>query len=182
MDGDDRSDAELVRAYKSGDRAAFDAIVLRFQDRIYRLCCVWLSDAQHAADASQEVFVRAHRGLRGFRFRAEPFTWLYRTARLVCNEFNRRRSFAPLDREPASGAPMPEDYLSRIESAFRVRQLVATLPDRQREVVMLRVFEELSVRDTARAMGCREGTVKALLYKAVRSLRRAVEEGGSHDA
>ena len=81
MDGDDRSDAELVRAYKSGERGAFDAIVLRFQDRVYRLCCVWLHDPQFAADASQEVFVRAWRGLREFRFRAAPFTWLYRTAR-----------------------------------------------------------------------------------------------------
>ena len=180
MDGDDRSDAELVRAYKSGDYAAFDAIVLRFQDRIFRLCSVWLRDPQHAPDASQEVFVRALRGLRRFRFRAEPFTWLYRTARLVCNEFNRRRQFDGLDEEPASQTPTPDEELARLQSATRVRELVATLPGRQQEVVMLRLFEDLPVRETARAMGCREGTVKALLYKARQALQR-LEEGATSD-
>ena len=71
----EKSDVELVTEFKSGSAAAFDAIVERFQDRIYRLACVWLYDPQHAEDAAQEVFLRAHKGLRLCRFRAAPFTW-----------------------------------------------------------------------------------------------------------
>lgn len=174
QDMDDKSDAELVRLFKSGDPFAFGAIVKRFQDRVYRLACVWLYDDQFANDAAQEVFIRGYKGLRSFRFRAAPFTWLYRTTRNVCNEFNRRRRFEPIQPvdEPKDTAATPAQQVADKQSSRRVRQLVAALPPRQQEVVMLRIFEDLSVRETAQSMGCREGTVKALLHKATQNLQR----------
>ena len=174
----DKSDVELIREFKSGNAAAFDAIVERFQDRVYRLACVWLCDPQHAQDAAQEVFLRAHRGLRKFRFRAAPFTWLYRTTRFVCNEFNRKRKAESLDDEPVDTGSDPGRHVSDYDSAVRIRQLVSELPERQREVVLLRIFEDLSVADTAKVMGCREGTVKALLHKATRRLKLDIENAG----
>lgn len=174
MTVDEHSDNELVRQFKSGDSRAFDAIVERFQDRIYRLSCVWLYDAQNAADATQEVFVRSYTGLRRFRFRSEPFTWLYRTTRNVCSEFNRVRRAEALEQEPADTSNRPERDVAAYERARQVRQLVARLPARQQEVVMLRIFEDLSVGETARLMRCREGTVKALLHKATNNLKRVM--------
>jgi len=174
----EKSDVELVREFKAGSAGAFDAIVRRFQDRIYRLACVWLYDPQHADDATQEVFLRAHKGLRRFQFRAAPFTWLYRTTRYVCNEFNRRRKTEPLDEEPIDSSDSPDRQITQFDAAVRVRALVAGLPARQREVVVCRIFEELSVRETASAMGCREGTVKALLHKATKRLRIDIESTG----
>ena len=174
----DKSDVDLVTDFKSGNAAAFDAIVERFQDRIYRLACVWLYDAQHAEDATQEVFMRAHKGLKRFRFRAAPFTWLYRTTRYVCNEFNRRRKTESLNEEPADHSDEPGRHVAEHDTAARVRRLVDGLPERQREVVLLRIFEDLSVKETAKAMGCREGTVKALLHKATRRLRLDIETTG----
>jgi len=182
MSQDEKSDVELVRQFKSGDTAAFDAIVVRFQDRVYRLASVWLYDQQLAADAAQEVFVRSFKGLRSFRFRSEPFTWLYRTTRNVCNEFNRVRRTEALDNEPLDTTSLPERVVADFESARRVRKLVSTLPERQQEVVMLRIFEDCSVRETARAMGCREGTVKALLHKATNNLKLRIGlPGGVND-
>lgn len=175
MKWDERSDADLVRLFKSGDEAAFDAIVRRFQDRVYRLACVWLYDEQQALDVAQEVFVRGFTGLRSFRFRAAPFTWLYRTTRNVCREYNRVRRSDRLEHEPGDPGRGVEGQAADVECARRVRALVAGLPPRQREVVMLRIFEDLSVRETARAMGCREGTVKALLHKAIRKLKLTVD-------
>jgi len=171
------SDVELVQRFRAGDPEAFDAIVRRHQDTLYRLASVWLCNPQYAEDAVQDVFLRAWRGLRRFGFRAAPFTWLYRTARHVCSEYNRRRTGEALDGEPADPAAGPERSAGDLEAARRVRRLVAVLPGRQREVVMLRIFEELSVADTAKAMGCRQGTVKALLHKAVRRLRKDGTEG-----
>jgi RNA polymerase sigma-70 factor (ECF subfamily) len=172
------SDVELVREFKAGSASAFDAIVRRFQDRVYRLACVWLYDPQHADDATQEVFLRAHKGLRRFHFRAAPFTWLYRTTRYVCNEFNRRRKTEPLDDEPIDSGAGPDRQVTQFDTAARVRALVAGLPERQREVVVCRIFEDLSVAETASAMGCREGTVKALLHKATKRLRIDIESAG----
>ncbi|MDJ0711335.1 MAG: RNA polymerase sigma factor [Woeseiaceae bacterium] len=170
-DANDASDVELVREFKAGNDAAFDQIVLRFQDRVYRLASVWLYDRQNAADASQEVFLRAYKGLRRFRFRALPFSWLYRCTRNVCSEFNRQRRSDSLDDEPADDSNRPHQVHEANDAARRVRELVRVLPQRQREVVILRVFEDLSVAETAAAMGCREGTVKALLHKATQRLK-----------
>ena len=74
---DDSSDVELVRLFKSGNPHAYDAIVRRFQDRVFRLACVWLYDDQSAADATQEVFVRGYKGLRTFRFRSAYKSYNY---------------------------------------------------------------------------------------------------------
>lgn len=182
MNWESRSDDELVRLFKSGNREAFDAIVLRFQDRIFRLASLWLYDSQQAADASQEVFVRSFKGLRSFRFRATPFTWLYRTTRFVCNEFNRKGHPEPLEDEPVATDGSTEQQVADSQVFGQLRALVACLPERQREVVVLRLFEELSVRETAAAMGCREGTVKALLHKATARLRLDAKHTGlEHD-
>ena len=172
------SDVELVKLFKSGDASAYDAIVQRFQDRIFRLACVWLYDDQSAADVTQEVFVRGFKGLRSFRFRSTPFTWLYRTTKNVCNEFNRVRKTEPLDDEPQDPASAPERDVSEFESARQVRKMVAGLPERQREVVVLRIFEDMSVKETAQSMGCREGTVKALLHKATEKLKLKMQHAG----
>lgn len=172
---EEHSDAELVRRFRNGEEGAYDAIVLRFQDRVCRLAAVWLHDEQQAVDVAQEVFLRAWSGLRRFRFQAAPFTWLYRATRNVCHEYNRRRRPEPLAEEPVDPAGAPPLHVDALQAAREVRRLVAGLPGRQREVVVLRVFEDLSVRETARAMGCREGTVKALLHKATARLRLALE-------
>ena len=181
MSMDDSSDVDLVKKFRSGDPTAYDAIVRRFQDRVFRLACVWLYDEQSAADATQEVFVRGFKGLRAFRFRSAPFTWLYRTTRNVCSEFNRVRVAEPLDAEPHDPGSAPEKEVSAHEAARQVRRLVERLPERQREVVMLRIFEDLSVRETAQLMGCREGTVKALLHKATAKLKMSMRIAGFED-
>ncbi len=178
MNWDEHSDVELVRQFKSGNAAAFDAIVLRFQDRIYRLAAVSLYDEQYAADVTQEVFVRSHKGLRSFRFRAQPFTWLYRTTKLVCREFNRRRRTEPLEEDPGDTSNLPEHVVADLDRARRIRLLVAELPERQQEVVLLRIFEDLSVKETAKALGIREGTVKANLHKATTNLEAMMHKTG----
>ena len=171
----EESDKELVRRFQRGEIEAFDTLVLRYQDRICRLAAVWLHDEQHSVDVAQEVFLRGFKGLRSFRFRSALFTWLYRTTRNVCREQNRRKTLSPLDFEPIDALANPESQVSRQHAAREVRELVASLPERQQEVILLRLFEEMSVRDTARAMGCRDGTVKALLHKAMKRLKSSIE-------
>jgi RNA polymerase sigma-70 factor (ECF subfamily) len=164
------TDEELVRRFQAGDTAAFECFVRRHQDRIYRLALVLLVVADDAHDVLQEVMMRSYTGLAKFAFRAQPTTWLVRTTKNACREFNRRSRVGGGDLELSTGDAGLETVIET-EVVGKVRRLVARLPQRQREVVVLRVFEEMSVRDTARVMGCREGTVKALLNKAMTSLR-----------
>ncbi len=173
------SDRELVKRFQRGDESAFEALVRRHQDRMYRLAGLRLYRSEEADDAAQEVFLRAYKGLRRFHFGAEPFTWMYRTMINVCNEHNRRvrraqRLQAGLMAEPVQEASMPHEHEPADTQA--VRSLVGRLPARQQEVVTLRIFEDLSVEDTAKAMGCRPGTVKALLHKAMHKLRQGAAD------
>jgi RNA polymerase sigma-70 factor (ECF subfamily) len=86
-----------------------------------------------------------------------------------------------LDDDAPDPAAVPERDVAKYESARRVRRLVEKLPERQREVVLLRIFEDMSVKETARSMGCREGTVKALLHKATAKLKLSVQIAGLED-
>ena len=178
------SDEELVRRFQGGDSRAFEQLVERHQDRIYRLATAMLESRHDAADAAQEVFLRAYEGLPRFRFHAAPFTWLYRTLRHVCNEFNRRRGVIGMmsrrmgaSTGAISGASEPaiDDHAAAgLDAELRLRRVlrrIAELPPRQRDVVLLRVFEGLSIEETARALGCRPGTVKAQLNRGLARLK-----------
>ena len=167
------SDEQLVRSFRDGDEAAFATFLDRHSARSHRLALIWLKDSTLAEDAVQEAFVRTYTGIHRFRFGASPSTWLLRILRNVCREMNRRRAFVPLAEDEL--AALMEDPHAAAEDAGRLahlRQAMSELPERQRQVVGLRVLEELSIAETARIMGCREGTVKAHLNRATNNLKR----------
>lgn len=169
-----KSDKDLVQEFIAGDQSAFDALVRRHQDRIYRLACAKLYSSEDAVDVAQEVFLRAYNGLQRFRFQAEPFTWLYKTLENTCNEYNRR-----IIRHNKIASSLENDTTDNYEEntgegkifMHQVRTMVQKLPKRQQDVVLLRVFEGMSVDETATALKCRAGTVKAHLHKAINNLR-----------
>lgn len=168
------TDIALVRRFNRGDTDAFATLLARHRDRVFRLACVWLRDVQKAEDAAQEAFLRALTTLGGFRFRASVATYLYRMTKNVCSEMNRKEHQTATP-ERAADAASAEAEAVRDERVRAVRAALATLPERQRDVVLLRVFEDLSVKDTARVMGLRPGTVKAHLHKAIANLGKHVD-------
>ncbi len=174
-----KSDKELVKQFLAGDRSAFDIFVQRHQDRVYRLACARLYSTDDALDVAQEVFLRAYKGLRHFRFTAEPFTWLYRTLENVCSEYNRRtlrdRKLDQKLDEVNTENSVTQDGSEQIHMQ-QVRQMISKLPRRQQDVVLLRIFEGMSVDETATTLNCRQGTVKAHLHKAINNLRGFLDE------
>lgn len=154
----------------------------RHHARIYRLALIHLMDTSQAADVTQEVFMRALKGFKSFLFMAEPGTWLYKTTQYVCREFNRKKQFVVDGAEERVG-PSVESQYSDAQTMEMIKALIETLPAKQKEVVLLRILEELSIEETARLMRCRPGTVKAHLFKALQSLRaRArLSEGDIND-
>jgi RNA polymerase sigma-70 factor (ECF subfamily) len=180
-EGDD--DRALVEACRAGRREAFDLLVARHSRMVYRLCLRFVPRHEDASDLTQDVFVRAYRGLGRFRGGAKWSTWLYRIAVNVALDRVATKTPAAVDLDVASAVDArlePADRrLEREEQARRVRRAVALLPRRQRVTLVLRVYHELSHQEIADILGSPVGTVKANLFHALRNLRRLVEEGES---
>ena len=178
---DDRRLAELCLA---GRVDAFDVIVERHQRAVYHLCFRFVRRHEDAADLTQEVFLRAFRGLRRFRGDATLATWLYRIGVNVClNRVSARKMpEAPLDDVPHLAAPGddPAASLVKTRERARVRTAVSRLPPKQRATLILRVYQDLSHREIAEALGTSVGAVKANFFHALGNLKRllAEEAGG----
>jgi RNA polymerase sigma-70 factor (ECF subfamily) len=169
-------DRELARRAAAGRREAFDALVERHQRTVYHLCYRFVGNHDDAADLAQEAFLRAYRGVRGFKGEASLSTWLYRIAVNVC--LNRVTAKAPafesLDAHHDLGAhgPDPSNLLLQRERAARVRAAIARLPPRQRAALVLRVYQELPHAEIARIVGGTVGAVKANFFHALHNLKR----------
>lgn len=139
---------------------------------VYRGVLVATRNPQRAEDAVQEAFLRAYDRWEVVQHHDRPRAWVARVALNVATSWwrrHRREQASPPDRPaPPDERPIDRDLV----------RLVWALPKRQRQVVALRVLADLSVADTAEALGMAEGTVKATLHRALRRLRDALEADG----
>jgi RNA polymerase sigma-70 factor (ECF subfamily) len=174
-------DAALVAACLSGRREAFDVIVQRNQRQIYQLCYRFVGSHEEASDLGQDVFLRAYRGLRGFKGNSALATWLYRIGVNVCLNRVSARSrgprLAPL--EAADGADphaeRADTMLVRGERAAEVRAAIARLPDKQRATLILRVYHDLPHEQIAGILGSSVGAVKANFFHALANLKKLLQ-------
>ncbi len=153
--------------------AGLDTLFERHKDYVFRLAWGFLGDQEQAEDVTQEVFLRLAKGRRRFRRQAKLRTLLYQIALNTSREVRRRQSRAgrlahDLGRVAQTTAPPLDARLADLPRALGV------LSERQREAVVLRFCEGLDTRETARIMGCREGSVKSHLHRAIGALRRAL--------
>jgi RNA polymerase sigma-70 factor (ECF subfamily) len=168
-------DADLLARFRAGDASSFDGIVRNHRSDLYRVALRILGRHERADEAVQEAFLRAWRALDRFRGEAALKTWLTRIVINVSRTMlrpDREMDELPSDeavRDPSEDA---EAVASRVQARGRVRAAVAGLPPRQREVVWLKVFCEMTHGEVASAMGITEGAAKAHLHQAVANLRR----------
>ena len=169
-------DAALVARARNGDGAALDALVSRHHASVYAVAYRILGDPDAAEDAAQDAFVKAIRGLEGFRADASFKTWLLRiaanTATSVGRTRTRRREVA-LDptAEWLEGGSSPErDAVLRTE-AERVESALAELPEKQRLAVSLRLHEDMTHREIAEVLGTSEGAVRVNYHLGIKRLR-----------
>jgi len=174
--------AELLRA---GHRdRAFEALLQRYEGKIYRLCCALLRDRAQAEDAAQESLVRIWKALDRFDGRASLSSWIYAITRNRClTALERRRVMDSLsDSEvetelaDASAAEEPSE-----ERSGQLRELVDLLPERLRRALLLFYFEERSISEVALMLGCPEGTVKTHLFRARAALTEQLRKRGLAD-
>jgi RNA polymerase sigma-70 factor (ECF subfamily) len=166
----------LVEACLAGRSDAFDLIVERHRRSVYQLCFRFVGNHEDASDLSQDVFLRAYRGLRSFRGQASLATWLYRIGVNVC--LNRVSVKVPAqvsidEREHEdTRAESPTQRLLRDERAVRVRAAIAQLPRKQRITLILRMYQEMSHQEIADVLGSSVGAVKANFFHALGNLKK----------
>ena len=180
---------ELIRRAAQGDDGAFEQLVLAHQRQVYNLCLRICCNEADAMDLSQEAFIRAWRGLGQYQFGAELSTWLYRLTRNVCIDFLRaqkRRQTVPLhlnDDEGETELPLPDTAEGPEERAVAgerrraLAQAMQALSPEHREILTLRVIEDLPYEQIAQILGVRTGTVKSRLARARISLKNILKSG-----
>jgi RNA polymerase sigma-70 factor, ECF subfamily len=172
----DLDDRGLVDACLAGRTEAFDLIVARHRRSIYLLCYRFVGNHEDASDLSQDVFLRAYRGLAKFRGHSSLATWLYRIGVNVC--LNRASARKPPgdtiegDRIVDARSESPSERVLREERGARVRAAIAQLPRKQRATLILRMYHEMSHQEIAEALGSSVGAVKANFFHALGNLRR----------
>lgn len=153
--------------------------MMQYGDLITRTCCLYLGDRGLAEDAAQETFLRAWKSMAQFEGRnnATPKSWLVRIAINTCKNIRRTAWFRRTDRSVT-----PEELpLPAAEEDRTLLLTVQSLPDRQREVVILRYYHGMSLDETARTLGLSRSTAFHRLQKALKSLRIQWEGGTENE-
>lgn len=167
----DPSDEELVERFRQGERAAFDELVKRHQRAILTLAHRILRSTEDARDVAQRAFVQVYRQLGRFRGESSFRTWLWRIAANLALDALRKRG------RDARLALVPDERPGRdLLAEHRLRRALEELPERQRLVVELRAFEELSFREIGEIVGSSEDAAKVNFHHALKRLRQALGE------
>jgi RNA polymerase sigma-70 factor (ECF subfamily) len=186
-----RSDEELVEACQAGETSAFDVLVARWEDRIRGASYRILGSEDEARDVAQEAFLKAYRGLPGFKHEARFSSWLYQITTNLCRDRLRRRKARPqvsLEAIEESGPVIAEtrpgahERLAERDLALQVRRAIDSLPLEQREVVILKEYQELTFLEIAQALDVPVSTVKTRLYRGLDQLRLRLEHQGVRQA
>jgi len=164
----------MIDAARCGDGAAQAALLHGLQDQWYRMVLRLLGDGESAREATQETALRFLKKLPGFEGRSVIRTWSLGIAINVAREMRRQKKREELVLDAPAKVVGPDYQVEQREQAKLVNEMIDALPMRQREAVVLRFFEQLSVAETATAMECAVGTVKALVFQALRNLRQSL--------
>ena len=185
MDGEENL-VDLVKSAVKGDSSAFGLLYDRYQPMIYRFVAVKVGRREDAEDITHQVFLSAWQNVGGYRDLGHPFSsWLYRIARNQIIDYYRARkqdvSLEVLDIEGIVGGAVSHVDLSvKLDLERTIRAVHGLKPDYQ-DVILMRFVDDLSVRETARAMKRSEGAVKLLQHRAVKELQKLLETPGKNN-
>lgn len=184
-----RDESELVTELQAGSETAFDWLVTHYHGPVYNLILSMLGDTSDAADGTQEVFLKAFRGIPCFRQGSSLKTWLYRIA--LREALNHKRWFkrhlqknVSIDAEAEEGhtaieiedlGATPFDQLAAHEIQQTVQQALREVPEVFRGAVVLRDLEGLTYEEIAEVLECSVGTVKSRILRGRRALKELLE-------
>ena len=176
----DDQDNALVDAVIAGDDSAFDELVLKYQRQLAALVARITGNPGEAADVVQKVFLKAYTKLSGFKRLSTFKTWLFSIAiNLSRNALRQKKRWGiPQDIEDVN--PKVDDdqdeNLIRKQRRLRLNHALENLPPKQKSVVVLRIYEELSFAQIAESVGITENAAKVNFHHAVKSLKGILNE------
>ena len=190
------SEEQLIRRAQQGDNVAFEELLLLHQKKVYNLCLRMSANPDDALDLSQEAFLRAWRSLGQYQFEASFSTWLFRLTSNICIDFLRRKkrrqetSLTESYDDSDEGAelsvpdaqPGPEQQAMTNETKIELARAMEQLSPEHREILQLRVIEDLQYEQIADILGVRVGTVKSRLARAHLSFRKILKAGNYFDS
>jgi RNA polymerase sigma-70 factor, ECF subfamily len=172
-------EAQLVQLARSGDADAFARLYDAYVDRVYRYVYFRVTDDETAEDLTSQVFLKAWENLGRYRPGGPFLAWLYTIAHnAVIDHYRTRKSAVPLE-EVASLVVEKDDLEDRVEFQFdleAIRGGLQQLTADQQQVLLLRFIAQMSTEEVARAMGKREGAIRALQMRALHTLKKYMEK------
>jgi RNA polymerase sigma-70 factor (ECF subfamily) len=179
-------DQDIIELLHGGAHdAAFERLVNRYENKVFRLCCSLLRDTDRAQDAAQESLVRVWKALPRFDGRASLSTWIYTITRNRCltaiEQWRDLDSISDPEIEQQAEAAQAVEPAADDDHLGVLRELVAALPERYRRALTLFYYEERSVSEVALMLGVPEGTIKTNLHRARALLLERVRAMGMAD-
>ncbi|MFO7292106.1 MAG: RNA polymerase sigma factor SigM [Actinomycetes bacterium] len=171
----DLPDPDLLARAARGDRAAFDELMRRHEDRVFAICLRIVRDREVALDTVQDTFLTVFRKAGQFRGESQFSTWLYRVAVNTCYDHLRRRKRRPTEPLPEGFEPPDrhvDSALSSVELRPDLTTALASLSEEFRTTLVLADVEGFPIGEVARILDVAEGTVKSRLHRARKELAR----------
>lgn len=182
---------ELIMCFKRGEETVFEELVKRYQKRVYNTTYRMLGSPEDASDMAQETFLRVYRNLNNFREDASFSTWLFKITTNICRDYLRKEKrnsvkisyeenitekLSPNRSELPGEQNNPEEISLRLETQNEIQSLINKLPEKQKEVLVLREFQNFSYEEMAAILDISIGTVKSRLSRARKTIRQNLKE------
>ena len=185
------SEKKIIEKVLGGDANAFEELVLKYEKTVYNLALRMVGDRDDASDMTQEAFIKAYGSLSSFRGDSKFSVWIYRITTNVCLDFLRSKSRkqqvsltvsdddedAQLDIPGPSSTP--EQQLIKKISMQSVEEGLKTLPDKQRQILVMRELGGMSYAEIGAALSLEEGTVKSRIFRARKRLCAFLLDSGN---
>lgn len=184
-------DLALVRRCQSGDDQAFRALVLKYQRKVFSIAFALVKDREEAMDIAQDAFLRVHRRIGDFKAESSFYTWLYRITRNLAIDRLRARRGQEQELDEGAGWELeraepgfisrhlgtnPQKGLLRKELAEKIAGALGELPEKHREILVLREVEGMSYEELATTLEIPKGTVMSRLYHARAKMQAILKE------
>lgn len=186
------SEKKIIEKVLGGDANAFEELVLKYEKTVYNLALRMVGDRDDAFDMTQEAFIKAYGSLSSFRGDSKFSVWIYRIATNVCLDFLRSKSrkqqvsltVSDDDDEDAQldipdPKADPEQQLMQKMSMQSVEEGLKTLPDKQRQILVMRELGGMSYAEIGKALSLEEGTVKSRIFRARKRLCAFLLDSGN---
>ncbi len=173
---DNQNDFELIKRFLNGEESAFNILIKRHQEKIYMLARRMLGNHLDADEVVQEVLIVLYKKLNTFKFESSFATWLYRITMTRSLNFIKKRNlkntFSIFElRKNKSNVSDPMELVEGKEQFDIVEKLLAKLPPKQREIFILKNFEELKYEEISEITGKSVGTLKANYFHSINKLK-----------